>query len=142
MRPTILGNDLCCLQTRWKLWVMYVVRSRSVRTCTAHDTSQRGKLQDADLYCMAEVPPLKMRTTLMRFMVEKFDLDTQTFIVQQNQDAIFARGVDLQCIYGLQDEGLNINSILYEEGEDAKNNIPGHYLSKRSGNLVIDELIS
>ena len=48
----------------------------------------------------------------------------------------------MQCIYDLKDEGLSIDDIMLEEGEDAKNNIPDQYVSKQSGNLVTEELIA
>ena len=48
----------------------------------------------------------------------------------------------MECILGLPDEGLNIEAILYEKLQDGSNNIPTHFVRKKSGNLVIDDLIA
>jgi hypothetical protein len=91
---------------------------------------------------MLEISPIKMRKPVIRFMVEKYDPKTNKFYVQENHDGISAQGVDVECILGLKDVGLNIDAILYEEGDDMEYNIPGHFLSKKSGNIRIDELIA
>src|SRR3954468_16921280 len=109
-------GELCCSIDKW----CDLVRRMSA--------TQRNKLKGADLDCMLELPPLKMRTTLLRFMVEKFDMNSCKFSVQGNEGVISVRGVDVQCIYGLKDEGLSIDNILLEEGEDAKNKIPYQYV--------------
>jgi hypothetical protein len=48
----------------------------------------------------------------------------------------------VECLLGLTDDGLNIGDILYEEGDEGRNKIPPHFVSKRTGNLVIDDLIA
>ena len=71
-------GELCCSIEKW---------CDLVRRMTP---SQRTKVKDADLDCMLEIPPIKMRTTVLRFMIEKFDLNSCTFFVQENQGAISA----------------------------------------------------
>ncbi|XP_071674371.1 uncharacterized protein [Lolium perenne] len=78
-------------------------------------------------------------------MIKAFDAESETFNLQKDQPSITIKGVDVEEIFGLKDkaaEGLDIDIILYEDGEYAPNEIPSHFLSKSSGSLSIDGLIS
>jgi hypothetical protein len=78
-------------------------------------------------------------------MIKAFDAESETFNLQKDQPSITIKGVDVEEIFGLKDkaaEGLDIDTILYEDGEYAENEIPSHFLSKSSGSLSIDGLIS
>ena len=123
-------GELCCDVPKWCEFV------------SRWSPAQRTKFQETGLQCMLDMPPSKIRSTLIRFMVEKYDPKTNKFNVQENHDGISAEGVDVECILGLSDEGLSIQAILYEEGDDASNNVPSHFLSSKSGNLVIEDLIA
>ena len=91
---------------------------------------------------MLDIPSIQIRSNLVRFMLEKYDSTTNRFKLQPNVDGISLEGVDVECILGLPDEGLIASSILYEEGEEAANNVPPHLVSSSSGNFVIDDMIA
>jgi hypothetical protein len=88
---------------------------------------------------MLDIPPIKLRVNLIRFMVEKYQPATNKYILDQGQ--ISVSGVDVECLLGITDDGLVIADILYEEGNDAKKQIPPHFVSKNTGNLLIEDLI-
>ena len=50
--------------------------------------------------------------------------------------------VDVECIFNLADVGLSVSGILAQEGDDIKDHIPSHFLSKSTENIVIDDLIA
>jgi hypothetical protein len=104
--------------------------------------AQRAKLDEAELQCALEIPSILMRTTLIKFMIDKFDTKTNKFYVQEGHDGITVCGVDVECIFSLRDSGLDMSAILYQEGEDAELNVSETFLSKATDNIVIDELIA
>jgi hypothetical protein len=75
-------------------------------------------------------------------MIELFDPKTETFVVQDKAGAIAATPVDIECIYGLCNDGYAAFEIIDQECLVSRMNIPASYLSKSSGNLVISELIA
>ncbi|XP_071683625.1 uncharacterized protein [Lolium perenne] len=78
-------------------------------------------------------------------MFKAFDAESETFNLQKDQPSITIKGVDVEEIFGLKDkaaDGLDIDTILYEDGEYAENDIPSHFLNKSTGSLSIDGLIS
>ncbi|XBI51690.1 hypothetical protein VPH35_034175 [Triticum aestivum] len=90
---------------------------------------------------MLQIPSLKMRTLLIRYMVEIFDPSKGRFIVQDLVGEVSLGAVDVECILALENHGLSAEGILGEEGEDVKDRVPPQFLSKTTGNIVIDDLI-
>ncbi|XBI14543.1 hypothetical protein VPH35_057115 [Triticum aestivum] len=90
---------------------------------------------------MLQIPSLKMRTLLIRYMVEIFDPSKGRFIVQDLVGEVSLGAVDVECILALENHGLSAEGILGEEGEDVKGRVPPQFLSKTTGNIVIDDLI-
>ncbi|KAK1614750.1 hypothetical protein QYE76_049576 [Lolium multiflorum] len=102
---------------------------------------QRARLALTNLRSMMMIPSVKMRTILIRFMLDVFDPATSTFEIGENNGAVSLGFVDVECLLGLVNEGFSAGEILTEEGEDVKHRIPPQFLSKSTGNIVIDELI-
>ncbi|XBI52003.1 hypothetical protein VPH35_034445 [Triticum aestivum] len=82
-----------------------------------------------------------MRTLLIQYMVEIFDPSKGRFIVQDLVGEVSLGAVDVECILALENHGLSAEGILGEEGEDIKDRVPPQFLSKTTGNIVIDDLI-
>ncbi|XP_073363461.1 uncharacterized protein [Aegilops tauschii subsp. strangulata] len=74
-------------------------------------------------------------------MVEIFDPSKGRFIVQDLVGEVSLGAVDVECILALENHGLSVEGILGEEGEDVKDRVPPQFLSKTTGNIVIDDLI-
>nr|XP_040249442.1 uncharacterized protein LOC120966918 [Aegilops tauschii subsp. strangulata] len=74
-------------------------------------------------------------------MVEIFDPSKGRFIVQDLVGEVSLGAVDVECILALENHGLSAEGILGEEGEDIKDRVPPQFLSKTTGNIVIDDLI-
>ncbi|XP_073360455.1 uncharacterized protein [Aegilops tauschii subsp. strangulata] len=74
-------------------------------------------------------------------MVEIFDPSKGRFIVQDLVGEVSLGAVDVECILALENHGLSAEGILGEEGEDVKDRVPPQFLSKTTGNIVIDDLI-
>ncbi|KAM0876005.1 hypothetical protein ACQ4PT_036468 [Festuca glaucescens] len=75
-------------------------------------------------------------------MVEVFDRATSTFVIGDNNGAVSLGSVDVECLLSLSNEGFSAREILTEEGEDMKERVPPQFLSKATGNIVIDDLIA
>jgi hypothetical protein len=91
---------------------------------------------------MLQLPAFATRTNMIRFMIELYDPKTETFVVQDKAGAITATSVDIECIYGLRNEGYSAFDIIDQECLISRTKIPASYLSKSSGNLVISDLIA
>ncbi|XP_071681044.1 uncharacterized protein [Lolium perenne] len=102
---------------------------------------QRARLALTNLRSMMMIPSVKMRTILIRFMLDVFDPATGTFEIGENNGVVSLGFVDVECLLGLVNEGFSAGEILTEEGEDVKHRIPPQFISKSTGNIVIDELI-
>ncbi|XP_073363275.1 uncharacterized protein [Aegilops tauschii subsp. strangulata] len=74
-------------------------------------------------------------------MVEIFDPSKGRFIVQDLVGEVSLGAVDVECILALENHGLSAEGILGEEGEDVKDRVLPQFLSKTTGNIVIDDLI-
>nr|XP_045083614.1 uncharacterized protein LOC123493687 [Aegilops tauschii subsp. strangulata] len=74
-------------------------------------------------------------------MVGIFDPSKGRFIVQDLVGEVSLGAVDVECILALENHGLSAEGILGEEGEDVKDRVPPQFLSKTTGNIVIDDLI-
>nr|XP_040251964.1 uncharacterized protein LOC109761141 [Aegilops tauschii subsp. strangulata] len=74
-------------------------------------------------------------------MVEIFDPSKGRFIVQDLVGEVSLGAVDVECILALENHRLSTEGILGEEGEDVKDRVPPQFLSKTTGNIVIDDLI-
>jgi hypothetical protein len=104
--------------------------------------AQRARLADTTLHSILQIPSLKMRTMLIRYMVEIFEPTMGSFRVEDQVGEISLGHVDMECILNLDNVGLSAADILAEEGEDIKDRVPPHFLSKSTENIVIDDLIA
>jgi GT2 family glycosyltransferase len=57
------------------------------------------------------------------------------------KDLIYLTSEDIYTLFDLEDRGLDIIAILGQEGMDAKERIPTHWLDPKTENLLIDDLI-
>jgi hypothetical protein len=64
-------------------------------------------------------------------MIQVYDAEKSKFIIEPRVGEISARNEDVECLQGLEDEGLSSADILEEEGEEWKTNIPTGFLSKK-----------
>ena len=120
---------------------IYTSVMRWRRLVDALSTEQRTAMRDANLGYMLHIPPIMMRSTLIRHMIEMYDVSKQRFVIQENTGEVRVAGEHVEAIFGLKDGGLSAMDILFEEGESIVDNIPKEYLSKVSGNLVINDMI-
>lgn len=104
-------------------------------------SGQRARVADTTLRSMLQIPSIKMRTLLIRYMIENFQASTARFIIQEQVGEVTLGAVDVECIFNLENQGLSASDILTEEGEDMKERVPPQFLSKTSENIVIDNLI-
>jgi hypothetical protein len=81
------------------------------------------------------------KSTILTHMIKAFDAESEKFNLQEDQPAITVKGVDVEEIFGLKDV-LDTNTILFENGEFAMNEVPSHFLNKSSESLSIDGLIA
>jgi hypothetical protein len=117
-------------------WVGFVTRMTQAQRC---------KLAEADLQSLIHMKSISPRSSILSLMFKAFDAESETFNLQKDQPSITIKGVDVEEIFGLKDkaaDGLDIDTILYEDGEYAENDIPSHFLNKSTGSLSIDGLIS
>jgi hypothetical protein len=103
---------------------------------------QRKKFGTTSLHWMMQMPPVLMRTCLLRYLIELFNTNTGKFVIQERTGEITATHVDVECIYGLRNIGFSAMEIVKQEGEDWKSRIPEHFLCKSTGNLSIEKLIA
>nr|XP_051221429.1 uncharacterized protein LOC127339646 [Lolium perenne] len=78
-------------------------------------------------------------------MIKAFDPESEKFNLELDQPSITIKGVDVEEIFGLKvksADGLDIDTIHFEDGKFAENEIPPHFLNKCTGSLSIDGLIS
>jgi hypothetical protein len=70
--------------------------------------AQRTKLNDTNLQCMLQIPSIKMRTNLIRYMIVVYDHATTKLIIKETSGEISTRGVDVECIFGLENHDLGV----------------------------------
>ena len=124
-----LNGEIVCAVEKW------------CKLIAGLSSGQRAALAETPLRSMLQIPSLKMRTLLIRYMVEIFDPSKGRFIVQDLVGEVSLGAVDVECILALENHGLSAEGILGEEGEDVKDRVPPQFLSKTTGNIVIDDLI-
>ena len=100
------ASVICCGVDRWCEFVRRM------------SPAQRIKLQDGDVHCMLDIPTILIRKSIITKMLEGFNPKTKKIVLQPKEEGISATGVDVECIMGLKDKGLNIDTILLEEGEE------------------------
>jgi hypothetical protein len=64
-------REMCCSVEKWCAFVHRM------------SPAQHAKIQETDLQSMLDIPPIKMRCTLIRFMVEKYEPKTNKFVVKK-----------------------------------------------------------
>ena len=125
-----LNGEIVCAVEKW------------CKLIAALSGGQRAKVAETTLRSMLQIPSLKMRTLLIRYMGENFEASTGRFIIQELVGEVSLGPVDVECIFNLENQGLSAADILIEEGEDIKDRVPPQFLSKTTGNIVIDDLIA
>nr|XP_051222339.1 uncharacterized protein LOC127340626 [Lolium perenne] len=68
---------------------------------------QRARLALTNLRSMMMIPSVKMRTILIRFMLDVFDPATATFEIGENNGVVSLGFVDVECLLGLVNEGFS-----------------------------------
>jgi hypothetical protein len=112
------------------------------KVVAAMTDEQRDKLRTCAVgRCMMQIPSRKIRPLLVKYMMQVYDEEKGRFIIEPRVGEISATNEDVECLLGLQDEGLSSADILEEEGEEWKTNIPTRFLSKKTGNLVMKDMI-
>ena len=101
---------------------------------------QRDALRHTGIYCMLQMHPIAMREHLIRYTVEIYNPKTKRFVVRSKVE-FTATPVDVECIYGLQNSGLCCKEIIKQE-YDRKVKIPAQFINKKTGNIVIEDLIT
>ena len=91
---------------------------------------------------MLEIPSIAMHEDLIKYMVESFDVQKNKFVLQSKKVEVSATGKDVQSIFGFEDEGLDVDLILDQVGDDFAESIPERFLSRNTENLVIDDLVN
>ena len=124
------GGEIVCSVETWCSLVDKLTRDQ----CDA--------LRDTGIYCMLQIPPVKMRHNLIRYLVEIYHPKTKRFVVHARVGEFTASTIDVECIYGLQNSGFCVADILDKEGHVFSSRIPPQFLSKTTKNLVINDLIS
>ena len=124
-----LNGEIVCTVEKW------------CKLVSALSSGQPSRVADTTLHNMLQIPSIKMRTQLFRYMIENFHANTARFIIQEQVGEGTRGGVDDECIFNLENQGLSAPDILTEEGEDIKERVPSQFLSKTSENIVIDNLI-
>jgi hypothetical protein len=124
-----LNGEIVCAVEKW------------CKLVAALSSGQRARVADTTLRSMLQIPSIKMRTLLIRYMIENFQASTARFIIQEQVGEVTLGAVDVECIFNLENQGLSASDILIEEGEDIKERVPPQFLSKTSENIVIDNLI-
>jgi hypothetical protein len=102
---------------------------------------QRGALFGSGVHCMLEMPRIRMRQSVLKFLVQAFDLKTSTFGLNEGKDHISLGGKEIYALFGLEDKGLNAVAIIAQEGKEAQGRIPPEWLDPSTENLLIDDLI-
>ena len=102
---------------------------------------QRMMLRGTNLDSMLRIPLLKMRKNLLEFMITTYDSSRKRFIIRPNTDGISVLNEDVYDIFGLRNEGDDVNSMIATVQLDAKKIVPNRFLDKRTGLILIDDLI-
>ncbi|XBH89260.1 hypothetical protein VPH35_081201 [Triticum aestivum] len=84
---------------------------------------------------MLQIPSIKMRTLLIRYMIENFQAITGRFIIQEQVGEVTLGAVDVECIFNLENQGLSASDILTEEAEDMKERVLPQFLMKKGKHL-------
>ncbi|XBI05426.1 hypothetical protein VPH35_133590 [Triticum aestivum] len=90
---------------------------------------------------MLRIPSVKMRKNLLEFMITTYDSTRKRFIIRPNTDGISVLNEDVYDIFGLRNEGDDVSSMIAIVQLDAKKIVPNRFLDKRTGLILIDELI-
>ena len=102
---------------------------------------QRMMLRGTNLDSMLRIPSVKMRKNLLEFMITTYDSTRKRFIIRPNTDGISVLNEDVYDIFGLRNEGDDVSSMIATVQLDAKKIVPNRFLDKRTGLILIDELI-
>nr|CDM86760.1 unnamed protein product [Triticum aestivum] len=103
-----LNGEIVCTVEKW------------CKLVAALSSGQRARVADTTLCSMLQIPSIKMRTLLIRYMIENFDASKSRLIIQEQVGEVTLGAVDVECIFNLENQGLSASDILIEEGEDMK----------------------
>jgi hypothetical protein len=101
-----------------------------IKWCSLADrftNEQRGRLFLTGVHSMIQIPLTKMRTCLIKFLVQSFNPTTKNFLIN-GKDLIYLTSEDIYTLFGLEDRGWDVIAILGQEGMDAKERILTHWL--------------
>ncbi|XBH83267.1 hypothetical protein VPH35_071729 [Triticum aestivum] len=118
-----LNGEIVCAVEKW---------CKLVATLSS---GQCARVADTTLRSMLQIPSIKMRTLLIRYMIENFDASKSRFIIQGQVGEVTLGAVDVECIFNLENQGLSASDILIEEGEDMKERVPPQFLMKKGKHL-------
>ncbi|XBI79550.1 hypothetical protein VPH35_088979 [Triticum aestivum] len=118
-----LNGEIVCVVEKWCKLVAALL------------SGQRARVADTTLRIMLQIPSIKMRTPLIRYMVENFEASTARFIIQEQVGVVTLGAVDIECIFNLENQGLSASHILIEEGEDIKERVLPEFLIKKGKHL-------
>ncbi|KAF7081131.1 hypothetical protein CFC21_085103 [Triticum aestivum] len=82
-----------------------------------------------------------MRKNLLEFMITTYDSSRKRFIIRPNTNGISVLNEDVHDIFGISNEGDDVSSMIATVQLDAKKIVPNRFLDKRTGLILIDELI-
>ncbi|KAF7044866.1 hypothetical protein CFC21_054036 [Triticum aestivum] len=82
-----------------------------------------------------------MRKNLLEFMITTYDSTRKRFIIRPNTDGLSVLNEDVYDIFGLRNKGDDVSSMIATVQLDAKKIVPNRFLDKRTGLILIDELI-
>jgi hypothetical protein len=102
---------------------------------------QRAALFGSGVHCMLEIPMIKMRQSVLKFLVQGFDLKTSTFLLNEGNDQISLSGKDIYSLFCLEYKGLNVVAIIAQEGKEGQGRMPPEWLDPSTENLLIDDLV-
>jgi hypothetical protein len=103
---------------------------------------QRGALSGSGIECMLDIQPIKMRTNLLRYLIQAYEHTQRKFVFNKDKKVEFTVSAqDVYSIFGFPNRGLNIFEIVHQEGKDAKTRVPENFLNRNTENIVINELI-
>src|ERR1041385_6395468 len=112
--------------------------------CTLVDQlnpKQRLRLGGTSLQNMLRIPSVQMRKNLLQALITSYDLTRKRFVLQPKKVELTVRSADVFHIYGLKNKGKDVMKLLASVPEGSKEVVPSRFLDKKTGEIVIDELI-
>ena len=87
-----LNGEIVCTVEKWCKLVAHL------------SIGQRARVADTSLRSMLQIPSIKMRTLLIRYMSENLDASKSRFIIQEQVGEVTLDAVDIECIFNLENQ--------------------------------------